>query len=181
MWTSSFPKCLSWTWESYKTKQENRSRWKKPLIFFSFLQHKQHEVNGDHSTDRCKHSKSREASSIIILRLLILSVCYRWPWGWWSEFVKTESGHEDRVRLQKDGVRPGRQMGRSVMLCYSIYVCVGFPFNQWTPFSLDRPVINLDVSQSSEQTHTSSSEIKVLQIEYSTLALKSPHILIWSS
>lgn len=35
-----------------------------------------------------------------------------------------ENGHEDRVRLWQDGFRPGRQMGLSVMLCYSIYMCV---------------------------------------------------------
>lgn len=39
--------------------------------------------------------------------------------------MKTKSGHEDRVWLQQDGVRPGRQMGLSLMLCYSICVCVG--------------------------------------------------------
>lgn len=38
--------------------------------------------------------------------------------------MKMENGHKDRVRLRQDGFQPGRQMGPSVMLCYSIYVFV---------------------------------------------------------
>lgn len=37
--------------------------------------------------------------------------------------MEMESGHEDRVTLQQDGVRPRRLMGSSLLLCDSIYVC----------------------------------------------------------
>lgn len=99
MWTSSFPRCLSWKVKRQKKRTVPGER--KPVLFFaSFLQHKQLRVNADRSIDRYKHLKSREARSIIIPRPLILPGCYRWPWGdgvtlWrWRMDMKTECGSD---------------------------------------------------------------------------------------
>lgn len=63
-----------------------------------------------------------------------------------------ESGRKDRVKLRKDGVWAGRQMGSSLILCDSVYVCVWFTFTLWsTVRAFDSSVINLDVCQN---THT---------------------------